>query len=59
MFTLEPENVDFHRDVLYVKRTKNDEDREVPMNDVSRELLSELVLRATRNRITLTFSLTL
>src|SRR5262245_49757989 len=40
---LKVEDVDFHRDVLYVKGTKTDEDREVPLNDVTRGLLSGLV----------------
>ncbi|HXI94277.1 MAG TPA: site-specific integrase [Blastocatellia bacterium] len=37
------EDVDFHRDVLYIKHTKSDEDREVPLNDTARELLRELM----------------
>ena len=43
---LKPEHVDFHRDVLYIKATKTDEDREVPLNDVTRQLLTDLVGRA-------------
>jgi len=35
--------VDFHRDVLYIKHTKTDEDREVPLNDTLRELLRGLI----------------
>ena len=48
VFNLRTEHVDLHRDVIYVKRTKTDEDREVPMNEVSRALLSGLILRATQ-----------
>ena len=59
VFNLRTEHVDLHRDVIYVKRTKTDEDREVPMNDVSRELLSGLISKGNANRISLTFSLTL
>lgn len=47
-FNLKLEHVDFHRDVLYIKGTKTDEDREVPLNNVSRELLAKLVTRAQR-----------
>ncbi|MGH9825804.1 MAG: tyrosine-type recombinase/integrase, partial [Blastocatellia bacterium] len=43
---LKIEHVDFHRDVLYIKGTKTDEDREVPLNDVTRQLLTKLVMRA-------------
>ena len=43
LFGLKREDVDFHRDVLYIKHTKTDEDREVPLNDTARELLSELM----------------
>ena len=46
VFKLKLEHVDFHRDVLYIKATKTDEDREVPLNDVSRELLRPLVAEA-------------
>jgi integrase len=46
IFKLETEHVDFHRDVLYIKGTKTDEDREVPLNDVSRQLLTGLVGQA-------------
>jgi integrase len=46
VFNLQVGHVDFHRDVIYVKRTKTDEDREVPLNDTSRELLLELVATA-------------
>lgn len=43
---LQIEHVDFHRDVLYIKATKTDEDREVPLNDITRRLLTDLVTRA-------------
>jgi integrase len=43
---LKTEHVDFHRDVLYIKGTKTDEDREVPLNDVTRQLLTGLVDRS-------------
>lgn len=36
---LRAEDVDFHRDVIYVRETKTDEDREVPMNNTVRDLL--------------------
>lgn len=48
VLNLKPEHVDFHRDVLYIKSTKTDEDREVPLNSVSRELLAKLFSRAQR-----------
>ena len=43
LFSLKISDVDFHRDVLYIKHTKNDEDRDVPLNDTARELLRELI----------------
>lgn len=43
---LKLEHVDFHRDVLYITATKTDEDREVPLNDVTRRLLTQLVAGA-------------
>jgi integrase len=43
LFGLKREDVDFHRDVLYIKHTKTDEDREVPLNDSARELLRGLI----------------
>ena len=43
LFSLRLDDVDFHRDVLYIKHTKTDEDREVPLNDTARELLRELI----------------
>ena len=43
LFGLKREDVDFHRDVLYIKHTKTDEDREVPLNDTARELLRGLI----------------
>lgn len=43
LFSLKVSDVDFHRDVLYIKHTKTDEDREVPLNDTARELLRELI----------------
>jgi integrase len=43
---LRPEHIDFHRDVLYAKVTKTDEDREVPLNAVSQELLIKLMSKA-------------
>lgn len=43
LFSLKREDVDFHRDVLYIKHTKTDEDREVPLNDTARELLRGLI----------------
>lgn len=46
VLNLKPEHVDFHRDVLYIKGTKTDEDREVPLNNMSRGLLAKLVHKA-------------
>ena len=43
LLTLKPEHIDFHRDVIHVKGTKSDEDREVPINGTARKLLTELV----------------
>lgn len=43
LFGLKREDVDFHRDVLYIKHTKSDEDREVLLNDTARELLRRLI----------------
>jgi integrase len=43
LFRLKPEDVDFHRNVIYVRETKNDEDREVPMNKTARDLLRSLM----------------
>ena len=43
LFSLKREDVDFHRDVLYIKHSKTDEDREVPLNDTARELLRGLI----------------
>ena len=50
VFGLRLEHIDFHRDVIYVKRTKTDEDREVPLNDTSRNLLQRLVSQAKEKR---------
>ena len=49
LLTLKPEHIDFHRDVIYVKGTKSDEDREVPINGTARKLLTELVGVAKQN----------
>ena len=49
LLTLKPEHIDFHRGVIYVKATKSDEDREVPINNTARNLLTELVSVAKRN----------
>jgi integrase len=49
LLTLKPEHIDFHRDVIYMKGTKSDEDREVPINGTARELLTELVGVAKQN----------
>lgn len=48
LFTLQPEHVDLGFDIIHVKGTKTDEDREVPLNDTARELLIELVTVARR-----------
>jgi integrase len=56
VFNLQIDHIDFHRDVIYVKRTKTDEDREVPLNDTSRELLSGLVAKAKQNRYRFLFT---
>jgi integrase len=39
LFSLKVSDIDFHRDVLHIKHTKTDDDREVPLNDTARELL--------------------
>jgi integrase len=49
LLTLKPEHIDLHRDVIYVKGTKSDEDREVPINRTARNLLTELVSVAKQN----------
>jgi len=49
VFSLKVEHVDFYRDVIYIKKTKTDEDREVPLNFTSRNLLKELVSKAEQN----------
>lgn len=46
LLKLQIEDVDFHRDVVYVKKTKTNEDREVPMNNTTRALMVELVEQA-------------
>ena len=46
LLTLKPEHIDFHRVVIYLKGTKSDEDREVPINSTARKLLTELVAEA-------------
>jgi integrase len=46
LFSLKPEQVDFHRDAINVKETKGGEDRYVPMNDLARDLLYRLVTSA-------------
>ena len=46
VFNLKSEHGDFYRDVLYIKGIKTDEDREVPLNCVSRGLQSKLVSKA-------------
>ena len=46
---LRAEDVDFHRDVIYVRETKTDEDREVPMNNTARELMKKLVDQSQDN----------
>ena len=43
LLSLRTGDVDFHRDVIYVRETKTDEDREVPMNNTVRELMKTLV----------------
>jgi integrase len=43
VFNLKPEHIDLHRNAVYIKETKNDEDREVPLNDTSRGLLIKLL----------------
>jgi integrase len=49
LITLKREHIDFHRDVIYVKRTKSDEDRDVPINGAARKLLAELLAVAEQN----------
>ncbi len=49
LLTLKPEHIDLHRNVIYVKGTKSDEDREVPLNGTARKLLTELVFVAKQN----------
>jgi integrase len=49
VFSLKTEHIDFYRDVIYIKKTKTDEDREVPLNSTSRSLLNELVSKAEQN----------
>jgi integrase len=49
LLTLKSERIDFHRDVIYVKGTKSDEDREVPINGTARKLLTELISAAKQN----------
>jgi integrase len=50
LLSLKTEHIDFYRDVIYIKKTKTDEDREVPLNSTSRTLLNELVLKAEQNK---------
>jgi integrase len=49
LFSLEVRDVDFTRDAIHVRKSKNGEDRFVPMNETSRGVLVELVERARRN----------
>jgi len=49
LLSLKSEHIDFHRRVIYVKGTKSDEDREVPINNTVRNLLTELVFGAKQN----------
>ena len=49
LLTLKPEHIDFHRVVIYVKGTKSDEDRDVPINGTARKLLTELIAVAEQN----------
>ena len=49
LFSLKPDQVDFHRDVINVRETKGGEDRYVPMNDVARQLLYRLLTSAKHN----------
>jgi integrase len=48
LLTLKPGHVDFHRDIVYVTKTKTDVDREVPMNNTARRLLTDLVDNAKK-----------
>ncbi len=48
LFSLEVGDIDFHRDAIHVRKSKNGEDRFVPLNDTSRKLLSGLVEAARR-----------
>jgi integrase len=56
LFSLEVQDVDFHRDAIHVRKSKNGEDRFVPMNDTSRRVLRELVDQATRDASLLIFT---
>ncbi|HET9533355.1 MAG TPA: site-specific integrase [Blastocatellia bacterium] len=46
LLTLQPEQVDFHRDLLLIFETKTNEPRKVPLNPTARAVLSELVEQA-------------
>ena len=48
LLSLRPDDIDFHRDMIYVRETKTDEDREVPMNNTVRELLGQLVAQVRK-----------
>ena len=48
LFSLEVGDIDFHRDAIHVRKSKNGEDRFVPLNDTSRKVLSGLVEAARR-----------
>jgi integrase len=49
LLTLKAEHIDYHRGVIYLKETKSDEDREVPINNTARNLLTKLVSAANLN----------
>jgi integrase len=46
LFSLKLEDLDFNRDVIHIRESKTDRDREVPMNATARTLLLELADQA-------------
>jgi len=56
LFSLEVRDVDFNRDAIHVRKSKNGEDRFVPMNETSRGVLVELVADARRKNHSFIFT---
>lgn len=56
IFKLQPDHVDFVRDCINVTETKTGEDRQVPMNNTAREILSRRVERAKAQGLTYLFT---